>query len=96
MEATTKENEATTKNTETKSEKKDNSVNTEVINPTEKLDSNPETAVTETPTTAAKYVPISEGWKATDSAKVIFHLHRRQILMFWLKHGGRVLLPIQS
>lgn len=69
VEATTKENEATTKNTETKSEEKDTSVNTEVIKPTEKPDSNPETAVTETPTTAAKYVPISEGWKATDSAK---------------------------
>ena len=69
LEATTKENEATTKNTETKAEEKDTSVNTEVIKPTEKPDSNPETAVTETPTTAVKYVPISEGWKATDSAK---------------------------
>ena len=69
VEATTKENEATTKNTETKSEEKDTTVNTEVVKPTEKPDSNPETTVTETPTTAAKYVPISEGWKATDSAK---------------------------
>lgn len=69
MEDTTKENEATTKNTETKSEDKDTTVNTEVIKPTEKPDSNPETTVTETPTSAAKYVPISEGWKATDSAK---------------------------
>ena len=69
VEDTTKENEATTKNTETKSEEKDTTVNTEVINPTEKPDSTPETAVTETPTTDAKYVPISGGWKVTDSAK---------------------------
>ena len=69
VEDTIEENEATTKNTETKSEEKDTTVNTEVVKPTEKPDSNPETTVTETPTTAAKYVPISEGWKATDSAK---------------------------
>lgn len=69
VEDTTKENEATTKNTETKLEEKDTTVNTEVVKPTEKPDNNPETTVTETPTTAAKYVPISEGWKATDSAK---------------------------
>lgn len=69
VEDTTIENEATTKNTETKSEEKDTTVNTEVIKPTEKPDSNPENTVIETPTSAAKYVPISEGWKATDSAK---------------------------
>ncbi len=69
VEDTTKENEVATKNTETKSEEKDTSLNTEVIKPTEKPDSNLETTVTDTPTTEAKYVPISEGWKATDSAK---------------------------
>ena len=69
VEDTTKENETTTKKTEAKSEEKDTTVNTDVVKPSTKPDSNTETTVTETPTTVAKYVPISEGWKATDSAK---------------------------
>ncbi|MDD3206584.1 MAG: hypothetical protein PHS74_12755 [Lachnospiraceae bacterium] len=68
-EDTTKENVSTTKNTEINSEEKGTTVNTDLVKPSEKPDSNPETTVTETPTSAAKYVPISEGWKATDSAK---------------------------
>lgn len=53
----------------TKTKEKDTTVNTEVIKPIEKPDSNPENTVTQTPTSAAKYVSISGGWKATDSAK---------------------------
>lgn len=54
-----------TKKAETKAEEE----TTSVIKPTEKPSTQSEPTTTVAPTTEAKYVPISEGWKAEASAK---------------------------